>query len=148
MNCELCGKQSEHLNFANIEGSKMNVCNTCSKLGTKIRHVKTKPQNNFFKQNEANQKLLKKNYSSIMFKARQKKYDQESFAKKLGEKLSTIQRIEQGNLTPSAELIKKIEKELNITLTETLENDPETEFKPKQTSQTLTLGDIIKFKKR
>ncbi|MFT4311260.1 MAG: helix-turn-helix domain-containing protein [Candidatus Woesearchaeota archaeon] len=148
MNCELCGKQTERLNLANIESTKMNVCEKCLRLGTKIKKPKFVSKNKFHDKENQPSEVLKKNYYLLIQKQRQKKYDQETFAKKLGEKLSTIQRIEKGELNPSSNLIKKIESQLDIKLTEKIMEIEKKDFSPKKNDQTLTLGDLIKFKKK
>lgn len=69
---------------------------------------------------------------------------QEELAKRVKEKLSVIQKIETGKMTPDTKLCKELEHELRIKL---LVPRKETLDLPKTTAPAeITLGDIIRIK--
>lgn len=144
MNCELCGKETNQPIQIILEGSTMNVCLNCKSLG------KTKPKIQIYQQkkyayNEP-QEFVKKNFANIIKSKRQTlKLLPKKLAEELKEKESTILNIESGKLTPSIQLAKKLERKLEITLIETINQDIELE---KKESQPLTIGDMIKIKTR
>jgi putative transcription factor len=68
---------------------------------------------------------------------------QDELASKVNERSSVIAQLESGSMRPSDQLIKKLERELNIKLTEKV-----TLVKPESSGskKVLTLGDLIKKK--
>jgi putative transcription factor len=69
---------------------------------------------------------------------------QEDLAKLVKEKLSVIQKIETGKMTPDTKLCRELEHELKVKL---LVPRKETPAAPKSTTPTeVTLGDIIRIK--
>ena len=64
-------------------------------------------------------------------------------AKKLNEKISLIQKIENNEIEPNADLIKKLENFFKIKLTEEYQN-PNLNLNFKSSS--LTIGDLLKIK--
>ena len=73
---------------------------------------------------------------------------QEDFAKKINEKLSVVSGIESGRHKPSMELAKKIGRFLRISLVEEIEDKEEEKIAGKGASEELTIGDLIKIRKR
>ena len=148
-NCELCGKIAP-LVRARVEGTELNVCAACGGYG-KVLHV--------LRSRELPKKIRKKpsppaivesivsEYSNRIRKAREKKgLTQEDFAKLVNEKVSVIKKLEHGEFEPSLDLAKKLEKLLHITLIEKREIEPAHTGKSKD--EPLTIGDVLKFKKR
>jgi len=70
-------------------------------------------------------------------------WSQEDLARKLKEKLSVIQKIETGKVTPNTQLCRQLQHELKIKLLV-----PRTETPPPKTTTPaeVTLGDIVKIK--
>lgn len=70
---------------------------------------------------------------------------QDDLAKKLNEKASLISKLEQGSTLPSDTVQKKLERELDISLTSTGGTE-ETEWESDSSSGSYTLGDVVKRK--
>ncbi len=152
MRCEICGKKiSEHPLKTKIDGSIMNVCKNCSKFG-KIQREPPKPSKSrsrprVTRKDEPTYDILE-DYSGRIREAREKKgWSREDLAKKIYEKVSVINRIETGKMVPDIKLARKIEKILNITLIEKLEDNTNAEFKAASMKRS-TIGDIALIKKR
>ncbi len=89
---------------------------------------------------------LVEDYPDSIKNAREAKHlTQEELAAKIGEKANIIRKVERGELVPEEELIKKLERVLNIKLTEGVA-EPEAGGRRGE-SRVLTLGDLIKVKK-
>ncbi|WP_119814564.1 multiprotein bridging factor aMBF1 [Halalkaliarchaeum desulfuricum] len=69
---------------------------------------------------------------------------QEDLAKKLNEKASLIRKLERGDILPSDDVQKKLERELDISLLEG--EDVEDSEWSSDSSGTMTLGDVVKRK--
>ena len=152
MRCEMCGKDSSSLVKAKVEGTDLRVCSNCSNFGNVVRTEKATFVRKPFVQRDRPVKEIKnkevvKNYSELIRNARNKSgLDQSKFADKISEKISILQKIEQGHFTPSLKLAHKLEKILNIKLIEEIE-DSDVDFSaPKENSGAFTLGDLIKKK--
>jgi putative transcription factor len=89
-------------------------------------------------------KELVSNWNKIIKNAREKKkLSREELGFKIGERTVTISKIENGELRPSDNMIKKLEKELGITLMEEVTSPPPYST-GSRTGRGLTLGDFIK----
>jgi putative transcription factor len=163
MECEICGKPVPENNpiRAKIEGSVMVVCKECSKLGTvqkappKPKYVKQnkgkKPANtrkrNYSRNDEPSEELIE-DFSFEVRKAREAKdWSREDLGRKINERVSVITRIETGKMTPDVKLTKKLEKALNITLLEEVNNVDLNQF-INSSSGERTLGNIMKIKRK
>ena len=164
MECEICGKPVPENNpiRAKIEESVMVVCKECSKLGT-VQKAPPKPK--YVKQNKSNKKQkntrnrsysrneepteeLIEDFSYEVRKARESKdWSREDLGKKINERVSVITRIETGKMTPDTKLTKKLEKALNITLLEKIDNVDLNQF-INSSSGERTLGNIMKIKRK
>ncbi len=162
MECEICGKQVNETNpiRAKIEGSVMVVCEECSKLGkiqktppkpkfqqNKKSKKNTKPKNNYRRNDEPTEELIE-NFNSAIRKARESRnWTREDLGKKINERVSVINRIESGKMTPDIKLTKKFEDALDIKL---LENVSEVDLNQyiNNSSGERTLGNIMKIKRK
>ncbi len=169
MPCEMCGKEVPRLRKVQIGASVLEVCNDCAKFGADMTPEAPKgepiasgtaaiaappvpltydraPQ----KQRDAlsrGEMELAEDYSKRISKARQSKdWTQEDLAKRMNEKKSVVSRLETGEMRPSEKLIKKLEKELDITLKERMEFQVEASKKTVGRGG-VTLGDLIKMEK-
>lgn len=70
---------------------------------------------------------------------------QEDLADDINEKVSLIRKLENGKMRPSDEVQKKLERRLDISLTEG-EIEADEEWESDGTEQGLTLGDMVKRK--
>ena len=152
INCDLCGKTTESLGNAIIEGVQLDVCNECAKFGKIIEQPKrfsAKEQAKQFQrqvQKEEKTELLVENYSDIIKRKRELMgLTQKEFAKKINEKEATIHNLEVGALAPSLSLAKKLEKALGVKLIGVHFEKDET-FKRKKEESSFTLGDFIKHR--
>ena len=145
MECEICGKPVSETNptRAKIEGSVMVVCKECAKLGT---IQKAQPKRNY-RNDEPTEELIE-NYNTTVRNAREaKNWSREDLGKKINERVSVINRIESGKMTPDPKLTKKLEKALNITLLENV-NDVDLNQFINSSSGERTLGNIVKIKRK
>jgi putative transcription factor len=155
MECDLCGKRSEKAILVNIEGIEMKVCESCSKHGKTIKILndnKNKKKELFgdrlviSRKSQESEEVVVSNFSQVLRKEREKRnIEQDKFAQLISEKLSILQKLEKGELTPSIEVAKKIGKKLNLNLI-TKESNESFDI-PKSSGKGLTLGDLIKPKK-
>ena len=163
MECEICGKPVPENNpiRAKIEGSVMVVCKECSKLGTvqkappKPKYLKQnkgkKPANtrkrNYPRNDEPSEELIE-DFSFEVRKAREAKdWSREDLGKKINERVSVITRIETGKMTPDTKLTKKLERTLDITLLEKVDNIDLNQF-INNSSGERTLGNVMKIKRK
>ena len=154
MQCELCGKESPSCRPVLIDGVKMFVCPECTKYGKALEVPKStspakkaktvrkveKKEDLFKKMN----KILVSNWSEKIKKARMKKgLTREELGFRIGEPTVAITKMENGDLRPSDETVKRLEKELGITLFQEIE---EIHLHTSRAHGGLTLGDILKMK--
>ena len=159
MNCEMCGKKIDVYYEVNVEGSILKLCRECSSFGKVIKKSYVTPRvkkkaNYIVKDTKKHQEkeeaieIIIENYGNIIKSAREKMgLKQEELAKRLNEKESLISHIESGKKEPRMELAKKLENFFNIKLIETI-SEKEVVFKKEYESDKLTIGDMIKIRKR
>ena len=128
--CELCGTDKVVVNRAKTSGAVVDVCRKCiDRLGlttmTPIKSIDSRQISALNNQKPnlpgrdimaKNQKELALDFGHRIRSAREKRdWDQREFARRMNERLNSVQRVENGN-RPSDALIKKIEKVLSIEL--------------------------------
>jgi putative transcription factor len=151
----MCGLKFVKLNSAVVDGSFLDVCNKCSSYGNtiKIKEPKfkkyvgtSKVQTKIFVEENVN--FVMEGAGKIIKSVREgKKLNQKDFAKMIGTKVSVLHKIETCFIKPEISLAKKIEKILDIRIIESY-NDDEKSISLNLTDEELTVGDLIKFKKR
>ena len=156
----MCGKETQ-LFKAEIEGAVLKVCRSCSRFGKILSRIKSeeeiKQQKKLQKQHEVREaakeqkpeeiEMVAGDFSKIIRQKREQLgLNQEDFAKKINEKQSLLHKMETGSFKPSLDKAKKLEKILRVTLTETMTLKHEAVEAEK--SESLTIGDLIKIKKR
>lgn len=169
MICEMCGKQSEYTKTISIEGTQLKVCKECSRFGessdgkggkkaaagaapskamvaerlqARERRMRTR---DVYQEEETTAVDLVTEYAHVIRDARMaKNLKQEELAAKLNERASVVAKLESGSIRPSDTLIKKLEKELGVKLTEKV-SVVKTES-GHSSGKALTLGDLIKKK--
>ena len=158
MQCELCGRDNPACRQAIIDGVDMILCPSClNKHGQSGRapssprqtvheaitkRARRRQQKDIF--NEIKQELID-DWSEEIQRARQKKgLSREQLGFNIGEPTTTIAKLEKGDLRPSDKMVKKIEKELDIHLTE--EKRKQSNTFQQNFSGGSTLGDFIKRK--
>ena len=164
MICELCGAEVPRTKLVLVEGAAVNVCQRCERFSSSAA-VKTKDGEVVLpdvaerlgsrerRRQERDiyqvpgEKELALDYSERIRVARQKLgMKQEELGKLINEKKGVIVNIENGSMIPNDRLIRTLEKTLNITLMEVVEDAGET--KKADYSRGLTLGDFIKVKEK
>jgi len=152
MNCELCGKETEELFLASVEGTEISVCTNCTGFGKVIKKIRIgipihkkiiKPI--ILAQVEPS--LVLATGFSMLTKSKREQLglSQKDFALKINEKMSLVHNIESGHFEPGIELARKIEHFLKIKIIE--EYKEEKEEKKENRSNEFTIGDMIKIKK-
>ncbi|MHA2298545.1 MAG: multiprotein bridging factor aMBF1 [Candidatus Hodarchaeales archaeon] len=94
--------------------------------------------------------MLVDNYGRLIANAREKAgFDRKELARQIKETESLILRIEQEKIRPDDSVVKKLEKYLRIKLKTTqLGALSSAEFMEKPGSRSMTLGDIVRIKKK
>jgi putative transcription factor len=152
MACDMCGSEKK-LFKADIEGSILNVCKSCSRFGKVISEIKEpekiKPKKIII-ESGPEPEIIEMIVDDFAEKIRNKReklgLKQEDFAKIISEKESVIHKLETGEFQPSLELVKKLEKALKIKLIE--EYEEKHKKTAKISSGPTTIGDLIKIKTR
>ncbi len=149
--CELCGKISDPVNFltAVIEQVEMEVCPSCASHGQVKRKSFLPPaqQPRNFPPLELPEETIIRNFSLRLREERERrKLSQEDFSRLLKEKESSLAKWESGSVLPELSVAKKIEKILGLTLVEMEKKEALSQAQRK--SDALTLGDMIKVRKR
>ena len=148
-----------------IEGTVINVCKECSGYGKvikpivqtefkgKARKAKKTSEDVIYTETEQDSQSeliesIVENYNEIIKRKREKLgMPQKEFARHVNEKESLMQNIEKGRMEPSMSLAKKLEKLLDITLIEMIEDSGRAGIRSDEgdeKSATFTLGDFIK----
>ncbi len=150
--CELCGRSADDMYVVEVDGVKMQVCRACTRHGKfigKVRREQPTPIRKPHKMTEEEEEveMLVPDYGDRIRKKRNELgLKREELAKKLNETESVIRRLEHGDMVPDDKLVRKLEKTLGITLREKVEvKRPEAKH---DTQEGLTLGDVVKIKKK
>jgi len=154
MQCELCGRDC-FCKPAIIDGVKMLLCPNCMRHGKGIETKESpisvsKPVISTIKKPMVKDvyrdmdKELISDWNNKIKNARKKKgLSREELGFKIGERTVTISKIENGDLRPSDKMVKKLEKELGITLIEEVKTVSSISTST-GSRKGLTLGDFIK----
>lgn len=162
MQCEMCGQKVPSTRKVRIEGTVMSVCAQCSRFGDEVKkkaeekkapatvttRIQMRERRKSFRdvyESQGMAEVLVEDFSIRITRARNSKnMTQKQLATRINEKLSVINSLEKGDLRPDDKLIKKLEKELGISLKEQVEEVKSPE--KRAYSQGVTLGDLIKMK--
>jgi len=166
MLCELCGKEAGVAKPVFIEGTKLHVCQNCMRFGEEYKAQGGKSSANAPAPNatvieERLQRREKRmqtkdvyantqsveiidDYGRVIKEARTAAgMDLEQFAASIFERKGIIAKVEANDLIPDEKLMKKIEKALNIKLTEVVQSAQGTSKTP---GAKMTLENFIKKK--
>jgi putative transcription factor len=164
LECEICGKKIiGSPNRVMISGAKLTVCINCAKLSTatwtpssktyqsskRIGHAsfKTKRRRNKIKTPSGLDLELIEGYGNLIRNARRRQdLSHEDLGKKIGEKVSVLQKIETEKMVPDQRLSRKLEHTLKIRLLKPLDDiraQNDSIIKPIK----LTLGDVVTIKR-
>lgn len=144
--CQLCGKESDSLEKAKIEGATLKVCDSCADMGETVettgkRRKKKKKKSRSRSSGGRKSKVLASNYGQMIKQAREEeKLSLKEVAESLNEKESVIKKIESEDLKPEKSLASKLEKKFGIELYVNPEvSDVKTESGDDRSA---TLGDV------
>ncbi|MGB9708856.1 MAG: multiprotein bridging factor aMBF1 [Infirmifilum sp.] len=154
--CELCGAELRGIAYRIVlDGAEMIVCTRCARGKTVLGSIKigVEPSRQTFKakapvkyNRRDTEEVIVEGYGEIIRQAREKMgLTRELLAVMVGEKESTIRRIESEQLEPPIELARKLEKVLKVKLVEVYEIGDE-DYGGGSSEYELTLGDIAEFK--
>ncbi len=150
MRCEICGREAR-LKRALVEGVEMMVCEECARYGIvlpekkkSVATVRGKVKKTVPYSKDIFEEMkfeLVPEWGKKIKEARQRKgMSREELGAKVGEKTTTIAKIENEELRPPDETVKKLEKVLEIKLFQEVTDAvvKHGEARP------LTLGDLLK----
>jgi uncharacterized protein (TIGR00270 family) len=162
--CEMCSTPLSTPITIKVEGALLRVCHKCSQFGNVVskprtpvgqkrvmapkgsqtgkRTIPTRPRKSIKSSNA--DKILLGNYGEEVRLARMKrKWTQEELAKVSGVAIPLIRNIEAQKIQPTDDTIRKLERELDIELFYTPEEELQHQDSGK--SKGTTLGDIVKI---
>lgn len=168
LRCEICGTElSEEGVMVEVDGARLLVCEGCKRFGGEIKRssnkprvspskpaskipdkvselAKIKPVREKIARAESSESDLVEDYPQQIRRARESlKLTQVELAKRIGERLSIIQKLETGKMRPTDTLVERIYRVLHITLRAPIEEELATHHYPKPNVE-LTIGDIAK----
>ena len=161
MECEVCGKTIYgRAEKVSLDGASLYVCSSCAHFTPTHRTYETKqqpvqraprkprpstpkpPRQELIPDNLA----LISDYGKRIRKAREEQgYSHETLSRKIGERVSLLQKVETEKMVPDRSLITKLEHTLKIRLQESATIQPGEIPRSKLTD--LTLGDIAILQK-
>ncbi len=163
MICEMCGKNVPQTRDVIIDGARLTVCPSCAKFGESSGSQSGSSRSGApVTQTVINERLEKRerrmqskaiyagtttleivdDYGGVIRRAREAKgMDLKEFANSIQEKQGILAKVEANNLVPDDKLIKKIEKALDIKLTEVVQSGGTVGG---GRSDKMTLGNFIK----
>lgn len=150
MDCDMCGREHALLNVA-VEGSVLSLCEGCSRFGKVVGRIamaaaaKKKEEKAAVAEDEA--EFVVANLGQLLKQKREQLgLKQEEFAKKVAVKESVLHKMETGQFRPSIKEARRLEKLLGLRLVEKIEAVEG--IVPQAKKDQLTLGDMIKIKKK
>ncbi len=153
--CERCGKKGR-LTLVEMAGARLYVCQDCGKHGKPLLEPrpivpaydpKSSPKGNIPKPDAlTNRELeLADDFNVRIQRARERKgWSREDLGRKMSERVSIISKLENGEMRPSDDLTRKLERTLGIKLMEPV---TDVRVQSSSASQGLTLGDLITRKR-
>lgn len=140
MICEMCGNESPQAKAMMVEGTKLMLCPNCARFGDEYKAAAktgsgvSAPSKVVIEQRlERREKRMQTrdvyagsgtveivdNYGTLVREARERKgMDLEQFAASIFEKKGILAKVESNDLVPDDKLRAKLEKALNVKLTE------------------------------
>ncbi|EMA53313.1 MULTISPECIES: multiprotein bridging factor aMBF1 [Halococcus] len=170
--CEMCGAETDSPTTVKIEGAEIDVCDDCAEFGTEVRQPASESTSTKYSTDSSedgasassggsgssgggstsrgpdmfdDMEEVVQDYDERIRSAREATdMSQEDLAKELNEKASLIRKLEHGSMLPSDSVQSKLERRLDITLTEGGVDD--TEWEGGSASGEYTLGDVVQRK--
>ena len=172
--CEMCGADEASLTTTKVEGAELELCENCQGFGTTVETQQSASSTSKYSTSSSSgtsgssggstggsagsggstrrkkdmfddMDELASDYDDRIREAREAEgVTQEELADDLNEKASLIRKLERGDILPSDDVKAKLEKKLEITLTEGTDVD-DTEWSS-GSGQSMTLGDVVERK--
>ena len=153
MHCEICGREITRGFLIELEGAKLIACDRCASMGTIIRRVYADAPERRRRQRkdekpDKKELILVENYGQVIREAREREgLSREELAKRLHIREGYLQKIEDGELTPTDDVAKKLERALKIKLYRELKEDDAAVPPPEDNENSqITLGDVVKIR--
>lgn len=150
--CQICGKEAVGEGF--VEGAKVPLCNLCLDFASKFDvYDEYKPpvaEKKFAPKPQVVERFVD-DWTQKIKSAREKKgWDRSELGKRLFISETDIKAFEDGRRKPEPSQREKIERELGVSLieSEVLESVEKKKSLPPKSGQALTLGDLVKIKKK
>ncbi len=151
MECEVCGGRiSGKPHLVVIEGGRVRTCSRCARFGSEVREPKKQALMRRRRKAAVQEPELEPvdDYAERIRRAREARgLSQEELARMVQEKESVIARLEAGRMKPDLSTARKLERVLEIELMVEAESG-EWSSRGDSAGGELTIGDIIKIKKR
>lgn len=123
--CELCGKPISGAYVVSVEGVELRVCMGCAKGKRVVRRdaPRARAVTGFRKPEKAEVEVVD-NYGSVMRKARESmKLPMKVLAEMINEKETLLTRVEQQRTLPTEQLVRKLQRVLNVKLEQESERE-------------------------
>ncbi|WP_158056722.1 multiprotein bridging factor aMBF1 [Halorussus halophilus] len=173
--CEMCGAETGSPKTIKVEGAELDVCDNCADFGTEVKTQESSSTSTKYSTSSSSSSSQSSgssaSSSSSSSSSRSRRSDmfddmdeiaqdyddrvrnaresaglsQEELANELNEKASLIRKIERGDILPSDDVQRKLESELDISLTMGGSSDDE-EWNGGSSTDGTTLGDVVKRK--
>jgi putative transcription factor len=167
----MCGSEQATLTTTKVEGAELELCDSCKGFGTEVRTESASSSSSKYSTTSSSGKSssssssggssggskrrrrdmfddmdeVASDYDARIRQARESRgLSQEDLANELNEKASLIRKLERGDVLPSDDVRKKLERYLDLSLVEGVSDDDE-EWSS-GSSTTTTLGDVVKRK--
>jgi len=166
MECEICGREIYGKTFrAVVDGAKLLVCSECAQFASSSWKPETRKPTPPVQKNlpptirpqivrrpsptaSMDEVELVEDYSQRVRKGRERlSLTHEELSRKIGERVSVLQKLETGKMTPDQALAKKLEHTLKIKLLEAPLKITSVDKSYVKNNYGLTLGDIVIIQK-
>ncbi len=170
--CEMCGAEKSSLTTTKVEGAELELCDDCKDFGTAVETESTSTTSTKYSTSSSDDSSsssssggstgggggggrrrdmfdqmdeIASDYDERIRAAREREsMSREDLAKELNEKASLIGKLERGDILPSDDVKAKLEKRLDVSLSEGSSDDG-SDWES-DSSMTQTLGDVVERK--
>ena len=169
--CEMCGAEKSSLTTTKVEGAELELCDDCKDFGTTVETESTSTTSTKYSTSSSDDSSssstsggsssgggggrrrdmfdqmdeIASDYDEQIRTAREDEgLSREDLAKELNEKASLIGKLERGDILPSDDVKAKLEKRLDVSLSEG-SGDDGSDWES-DSSMTQTLGDVVERK--
>jgi putative transcription factor len=169
--CEMCGAEKSSLTTTKVEGAELELCDDCKDFGTTVETESTSTTSTKYSTSSSDGSAsssstsggstgggggrrrdmfdqmdeIASDYDERIRAAREREsMSREDLAKELNEKASLIGKLERGDVLPSDDVKAKLEKRLDVSLSEG--SDDDTSDWESDSSMSQTLGDVVERK--